>query len=299
MIALLEASSPSKKRQKLSFPPSAWIHVKKDEELSSLGGVEDQYDPNHEEEEVFDISRCEEVLLNRVIQVYERFEEDSLLSQSKLRSEMTSRGRLQRQSIENQLRDEKLKCSILKVLTLVLQTGSRLKGSSPQERIDLKRRVKHLLNDHSQTSLDQLKAHFVHIMTSREIELFPPRSVSIPSPPPSPVPENMDSSSSDSPAHISGLVHQTERVMKFLERSSKASLERRLVKSDWQSSLDEEEEEDWEGMHDVWYAWLHFPPKSTEQVAVWEETLEGQLHRRETLDSLLWNLAYYLSMDSY
>ena len=119
--------------------------------------------------------------------------------------------------------------------------------------------------------------------------MFPPPSVFIPTS------HGCSAPSCVQTPHIDQrkLSQETHSLMTRLEHSANKSLQQRLIQRDYQHSKDEGE--DWESMHEVWNVWLQFPAKSSEQLAVWRETLQSS----EGLGSLLWNLAYYLSIESH
>lgn len=289
MIAPLLTNRPTK-RQKRPVTPPALFHVE-DDEASSLGGVEDHYscDYKDEEEDHSQDREHEENLLDRVLLIYDQYEEDSLVEQSRLRSKLSPCGHSKIESLKKKLHKEKIKCSLFKVLTLLLQSESRLKGLAHEERMDLMRQVKRVLLDNELYSVGELKSKFTLIFASLGSGMFPPPSVFIPTS------HGCSAPSCVQTPHIDQrkLSQETHSLMTRLEQSANKSLQQRLIQGDYQHSKDEGE--DWESMHEVWNVWLQFPAKSSEQLAVWRETLQSS----EGLGSLLWNLAYYLSIESH
>jgi hypothetical protein len=294
MIAVtMEANRHPAKRQKRSVSPPP-ILVLPHDEASSLGGIEDNYDnyEDGEEESPVNLQR-EEALLDRVLSIYEQYEEDSLVKQSRFRSKLTTCNISKAGCIKQKLQEEKIKCCLFKVLTLLLQSGSRLRGHTHEDRVDLIRQVKQVLLDQEVYSVGELKSRFALVLAVLRRDMFPPCSISLPT-----SVGIKDGSHSVVPPKPSALLsqkklnQQTLRWMNRLQEAAKESIQDRLVHGDWQQSKDEEDS--WENMREVWHVWLQFPAKSDSQLAVWQETLQ----HGGNLNSLLWNLAYYLSMEN-
>lgn len=285
MIEILHPSLPAAKRQKRSHSPIHWLY-RQDDEANSLCGLEDCIDIFEETGECEQGNlEQEEELLDDVLALYEKFEEDSLFEQSKIRLKISSS--IPNEKIETHvknLKDEKAKCNLLKVLTLLLQTESRLRGSTHIERMELMRRVKAFLPNaaNGSESVKSLKTCFVHFLTLRQETLFPPRLISVPE-------CFLDPGKIDCPAEIdeAQLIRKTKALTSLLEESSHKAMQHRLE----QENYSEQEEENWDNMSEIWHAWLQFNPKSLDQLAIWEESLRDGYK----VDSLLWNLAFYLS----
>mmetsp|Transcript_28640 Transcript_28640/g.31640 ORF Transcript_28640/g.31640 Transcript_28640/m.31640 type:complete len:101 (+) Transcript_28640:654-956(+) len=88
---------------------------------------------------------------------------------------------------------------------------------------------------------------------------------------------------------LSNLIDKTCHLINNLEEISKKALERRLEEENY-SQISEEDELD--NITEVWFVWLQFNPRSSDQLAVWKENLNGQ----QSMNSLLWNLLFYLSI---
>lgn len=277
MMIAVEPNYPAAKRQKRSLSPPPLF----DDETSSLGGIEDHYDYEEDEEEEGDLER-EETLLDRVLSIYEQYEEDSLVQQSRLRSKLSTCGISKICMIKNRLQDEKVKCGLFKVLTLLLQSDSRLRGSSYQERVDLMRQVKHVLQARESYTLAELKSRFVLIFSSLRKDLFPPCSIIAPASTAT-LPQDIETQ-----LDHKSLVQETRKTMTRLDQAANEALQQRLRDSNYSQV----EGEEWESMREVWYVWLQFSIKSIEQMAVWQETLA----HCENVEMLLWNLAFCLSM---
>mmetsp|Transcript_30032 Transcript_30032/g.45543 ORF Transcript_30032/g.45543 Transcript_30032/m.45543 type:complete len:288 (+) Transcript_30032:337-1200(+) len=285
MIAVACAPLPMAKRQKISHSPTPWIR-QQDDETCSLCEVEDSTAFLEEEDEYIqeNVER-EEKLLDKVLALYEQYEEDSLFQQSTIRFQISSsQSDVKTEVLLNNLEDEKAKCNILKVLTLLLQSESRLRGSTHLERMGLLRRVKAFLLEAGYHSLNRLKKSFVNFFTSRQETLFPPSAVFVPNCFPTSLGNNY-------PAAIeeSQLIRKTRELISCLRDASKKAIQQRLE----QENFSEMEEQDWDNMSDVWNAWLQFKPISSNQLAIWEESLRDG----DNIDSLLWNLALYLSQE--
>mmetsp|Transcript_28152 Transcript_28152/g.46622 ORF Transcript_28152/g.46622 Transcript_28152/m.46622 type:complete len:293 (+) Transcript_28152:217-1095(+) len=285
MIAvMLEAAQHHAKRQKRSVsPPPLFI-----DETSSLGGIEDHNDENEDEEEEspHNLQR-EEALLDRVLSIYEQYEEDSLVKQSHFRSKLTSCGLSKIGTFKKRLQQEKIKYSIFKVLILLLQSDIRLKGHTHQDRVDLIRQVRRVLLDQEVYSVEELKSRFTLLFAVLRRDMFPPCTILLPGT----ISTACMGHHTSPPLNQEKLNQETQRWMNRLQEAAKESLQDRLVHGDFQQSKDEEES--WENMREVWHVWLQFQATSNVQLAVWQETLQ----HGGNLDSLLWNLAYYLSMD--
>mmetsp|Transcript_19263 Transcript_19263/g.28502 ORF Transcript_19263/g.28502 Transcript_19263/m.28502 type:complete len:289 (+) Transcript_19263:156-1022(+) len=284
MIEILHPSLPVAKRQKRSNSPTHWL-CQEDDETSSLCGLDSCNDFLEEIGEYEQVSvEREEQLLDHVLALYENYEEDSLFQQSKIRLQMSSSisGEKTEALLKN-LKDEKAKCSILKVLTLLLQTESRLKGSNHVERMDLIKRVKTILSVAGNKSTKRLKKFFVQFFTFRQETLFPPSSIFVPKR------CFLDSGKSDCLVKIdeAQLIRRTNALTSLLEEASRKVMQHRLE----QENYSNEEEQDWDNMSEIWHAWLQFSPRSFDQLAIWEESLRDGIK----VDSLLWNLAFYLS----
>lgn len=314
MIApLLQATSPSK-RQKRSSSLTKGRYQDDVTDECTLGGIEDHVDTQDDDEEDDDDSiLCEREgsLLDHVLAIYEQYEEESLVEQSHLRLKLTTCGPAKADSLQKGLTDEKVKCSLFKVLTLLLQSdSSRLKGPDHAQRIDLMLQVKRIVLDHDLYTVKDVKCKFTSLFSSLRRDLFPPFSIFVPTttattPTTTTTSASLgvsDPTSSVLPLQLDQLAlnHETLRVITLLEEAARKSLELRLAEGEGQLSMmpvtpvgDVEEEQDWDSMREVWYVWLQFPAKSCQQLAVWQETLSGD----GNLSVLLWNLAYYLSLD--
>lgn len=319
MIApLLQATSPSK-RQKRSSSPIKGRYQDDVTDECTLGGIEDHVDNQDDDEEDDDDSilcERERSLLDHVLAIYEQYEEDSLVEQSHLRFKLTtSCGLAKIDSLQKKLADEKVKCSLFKVLTLLLQSdSSRLKGPDHAQRIDLMLQVKRIVLDHDLYTVKDVKRRFTCLFSSLRRDLFPPFSIVISTTSSTTTSTTTLSTTTTESLGVSdptlsvptleldqlALNHETIRVMALLEEAAKKALEQRLAEGEGQHSMmavtpmrDIEEEQDWDSMREVWYVWLQFPARSCEQLAVWQETLFGD----GNLSVLLWNLAYYLSLD--
>lgn len=289
MIAVLNPSAPVAKRQKLCHEPTSWFYEKPDDKTvtRSLCALDDYCDIFDIEEDDDDENpenlESEEDLLDHVLGLYEIYEEESLYRQSKLRyllsSQNTGNKCVKR---EKNLKDEKSKLILLKVLTLLLRTESRLKGSNHAERMDLMQRFKHCLSNAREQSLEKIKSFFVQLCTAREEPIFPPCSITVPH-----VSLRMAESGSRE-IDESELIRKTFEWMTLLEESSKKALQKRLEHGNYS----ENEEDEWENARDVWNVWLQFTPTSPNQLAVWEESLQDG----KNVDDILWNLAFYLSI---
>ena len=291
----------STKRMKLSLPANDDTCIEDDVSCSStLGGIEDQpSDDEGDSDDEDDPETCgqEEALLDEVLAIYDECEEDALVEQNRLRTKLTTCTMSKADALKAQLADVKIKCSLLKVLALLLQSdSSRLRGRRHADRMELMRQVEHVLLNNDRYSVDALKRKFVLLFSSLRRDLFPPCTIVVPSP----------ILTMSKPACVSGVLLDQEtlnletiKVMAHLEDLANQHLQQRLANGDFQCSVtpsrisDEEGDQDWEGMREVWNAWLQFPAHCKQQSDVWTETLACN----EKLSSLLWNLAYYLSMD--
>jgi hypothetical protein len=309
MIApLLQSTSPSKRQKRSPSPNKGRYHDEGNDE-STLGGIEDHVDSLDDDEEDDDDSylcKREGSLLDHVLAIYDQYEEDSLVEQSHLRLKLTTCGLAKVESLQTRLADAKIKCSLFKVLTLLLQSdSSRLKGPDHAQRIDLMLQVKRIVLDHDLYSVKDVKSKFTCLFSSLRRDLFPPFSIVIPTTAAittAASPGVSDPASSGPSLELDQLAlnQETLRVMTRLEEAAKKSLEQRLAEGEGQHSLmavtpvrDVDEEQDWDSMREVWYVWLQFPATSGQQLAVWQETLVGE----GNLSVLLWNLSYYLSLE--
>lgn len=293
MIAVLSETNhylPAAKRQKCSVSPSPPLFI---DASSSLGGIEDEYDDDfeYEEEDSPQMLNREDALLDRVLSVYEQYEEDSLVKQSRFRAKMTACGLAKSRTFKKKLQDEKIKCNLFKVLTLLLQSRSRLRGHTHEDRVELIRQVKQALLDEEVYSVEELKGRFTLLFAVLRRDMFPPCSILVPSTTESTASLKVDQKPASPPLTQKKLNQQTERWRTRLQEAAKDSLQERLSQGDWQQSNDQEES--WESMRDVWHVWLQFPAKSAAQLGIWQETLQ----HGGNLNSLLWNLAFYLSME--
>jgi len=287
MIAVRKPSLQAAKRQKRFHDPSSRLYKTNDEDIS-LEGVEecnyfhiDSKDKNEEAQEIIEI---EEELLNNVLMLYEQYEADSLFHRSMMRTQLMSLNKdSKRRSLDKNLEDEKIKCSLLKVFTLLLQTGSPLRGSAHSERMELMQQVKWVLKDVDQYSLEKLKDYFIKLCTSQKERLFPPHLINVLST------LTIDNETREKESDLSSLIKKTHHLINYMEEASKEVLERRLEEENYSQMFEEEE---LDNIIEVWFVWLQFNPKSSDQLAVWKENLNGQ----QSLDSLLWNLLFYLSI---
>jgi hypothetical protein len=161
---LLQATSPSK-RQKRSSSPIKGRYQDDVTDECTLRGIEDHVDNQDDDEEDDDDSilcERERSLLDHVLAIYEQYEEDSLVEQSHLRFKLTtSCGLAKIDSLQKKLADEKVKCSLFKVLTLLLQSdSSRSKGPDHAQRIDLMLQVKRIVLDHDLYTVKDVKRRF-------------------------------------------------------------------------------------------------------------------------------------------
>mmetsp|Transcript_13755 Transcript_13755/g.21250 ORF Transcript_13755/g.21250 Transcript_13755/m.21250 type:complete len:154 (-) Transcript_13755:62-523(-) len=149
--------------------------------------------------------------------------------------------------------------------------------------MDLIKRVKTILSVAGNKSTKRLKKFFVQFFTFRQETLFPPSSIFVPKR------CFLDSGKSDCLVKIdeAQLIRRTNALTSLLEEASRKVMQHRLE----QENYSNEEEQDWDNMSEIWHAWLQFSPRSFDQLAIWEESLRDGIK----VDSLLWNLAFYLS----
>jgi len=282
MIVVLKPLLQAAKRQKRFHEPSSRFY-KKDAEDDYLGEIGDcDYCLAEDDEEAQEIIEIEEELLDNVSMLHEQYEADSLVRRSSMRAQSNSLSATKRKRfLDKNLEDEKIRCSLLKVFTLLLQTESRLRGSAHLERMKLMQQVKRVLCYADQYSIGKLKECFIKFCTSRKT-LFPPHSICVPSSFTSEIETEREESD------LSSLISKTLHLMSSMEDASKRALEKRLEQEDYSQISGE----DWENIREVWFVWLQFTPRSSNQLAVWEESLDGQ----QTVNSLLWNLSFYLSI---
>lgn len=300
VMAFMLQARPTK-RVKVSLPANDNTYL--DDEVScssTLGGIEDQQsdnDSNSDDEDDPVTCQREEALLDEVLAIYDECEEDALVEQNRLRCKLTTCSMSKAAALTTQLSDAKIKCSLLKVLALLLQSdSSRLKGRLHADRMELMRQVQHVFLNNDCYSVDTLKRKFVMLFASLRRDLFPPTTIAIPSP--IPTLSKTPGVSSDALDQES-LNLETRHAMTCLDGLANQHLQQRLANGDFKCSItpsrvsDEEGDQDWEGMREVWNVWLQFPAHCKQQCDIWKETLASN----EKLSSLLWNLAYYLSMD--
>ncbi|KAI2503758.1 hypothetical protein MHU86_10652 [Fragilaria crotonensis] len=117
----------------------------------------------------------EEALLDDVLAIYDKYEEDALVEQNRLRCKLTTCSKNKVASLQAQLSDAKIKCSLLKVLTLLLQSdSSRLKGRLHADRMELMQQVERVLvniNLLRQLFEEEIRA-VIRIVATRPIPTF-------------------------------------------------------------------------------------------------------------------------------
>lgn len=304
MVVMLQARPT--KRRKLSVTADA--RTNQDDEVrsstssgsSTLGGIEDhQSDSEDDSDDDDDPKTCqkEEALLDDVLAIYDKYEEDALVEQNRLRCKLTTCSKNKAASLQAQLSDAKIKCSLLKVLTLLLQSdSSRLKGRLHADRMELMQQVERVLVNINLYSVNSLKRKFVLLFASLRRDLFPPSTIVVPT---SIRTLSNHPCASSVPIDQQSLNRETILAMSHLEELANKHLQQRLADGNYQSSImpsrvgDEENDQDWESMREVWNVWLQFPASCHQQFEIWQETLACN----DRLSSLLWNLAYYLSLE--
>ena len=298
MVVMLQARPA--KRRKLSVTTNA--NTNQDEEVSSgtssgssaLGGIEDhQSESEDDSDDEDDPKTCqkEEALLDDVLAIYDKYEEDALVEQNRLRCKLTTCSMKKAAALQAQLSDAKIKCSLLKVLTLLLQSdSSRFKGRLHADRMELMQQVEGVLLNINLYCVNTLKRKFVLLFASLRRDLFPPSTIVVPS---SIRTLSNHPCSSRVAMDQQSLNRETILAMSQLEDLAKKHLQQRLASIMPSRVGSEENEQDWESMREVWNVWLQFPASCHQQFEIWQETLSCN----DQLSSLLWNLAYYLSLE--
>ena len=288
------------------------------EEISSFedGGIDDRtFNGDDETGSVSDSSiqtpphkkQREETIIDNVMDLFEEYEEASLALQCKYREKAKQGSASNNKKSQQKLTNEKLKCLLFKVLTLFVQSESRLRGENHDERVNLSLRVQQILLDEEDKTLGDIMIECKNILLTKK-DLFPPRSIAIPTGF-SPI---VDYAASMAPKNLSFVdagkrqARATKSLRKTIQRLSKAAnalLEKRMsfITSD---HSDEEDEafktrlECAEGTRDILSMWSHLlelsdEPATQDQLEVLEGVLDDVRDRRCCIDDIIWNLALF------
>uniref|UniRef100_A0A7S1UZC8 Uncharacterized protein n=1 Tax=Grammatophora oceanica TaxID=210454 RepID=A0A7S1UZC8_9STRA len=253
-----------------------------------------------------DFDRNEEDEIDAILDLFEDYELVSVSKQSKLRDKKRA---------EVALQEEKVCFSIIKILVHLVQSESRLRGSTANERLHLLNDTKKLLRTavagRAGLSLEQSLDRLQKALTAQD--LFPPRFVE--------VPQSMDLATDGevtpekAPKELGKIAISFARSFqsylakesKSLCRQRRASLTKMAKPNATPEVSDElllEEEvlktraQTIEAMHEIVFLWSHLL-QNFEHSALQHEVAIGALGDRryqENADSLLFDLAYFLSL---
>ena len=278
------------KRQKRCVSPE-----QDDGEYSSIGCVEDYLSEIDDEECADTIIRAEEHLRNSVLGVRDSVlgvlqdkEEESLVTQSRLRSKVCESENQRKTCLRQALADEKLKYGISKVLSLIVQSQTIL-GRLTEERKNGLVLIERFIEHHWDDGVGVLILEFHTVL--RHSFVVPPQLIYLPTPVQMPT-------TASKPKKRTQSMEQSRSVLTTLSDTTQDVLRKRL-----ESPCNDEitaQLEAIEGVRDILQVWTDLVQRSS---SLDEETLELyrdalQQAQSASVETVLWNFVYYLSLQA-
>lgn len=286
------------KRQKRCVSPD------REEDYSSIGCAEeyltnsDHVDDANDEERNYLLHETEQKLCETILADLEDLEEESLMKQSRMRTNLKQR-RKNPSSRQAALANEKLKCGISKVLALILQSPTLL-GRLDKERMKSLLHIERLIERNWDLVIEDFVCEFRAVL--RHCFQFPPRSVYVSA-------ENSIAEPSlrkpkqlcfDVSLRQNKLIKSSRSVLESLSKSTQDLLRQRLESLGHGDNLTTAPLENTEGLHDILHVWTVILQRTSctadeEALELYQDALREV--RFTSIDSMLWNFAYYLSLN--